>query len=122
MRNAEKKEETVESSEPDPWLRTVTTNPSAQGAEQDGPSQLVTRGPTYKVDLTVDGVHTRGLFDHGAQVSLVRKELLATIKEHHGWSREQCSHRNLKMKLQPIGADPWSNNTSQATGPDGRDK
>jgi len=30
MGNTEKKEETVESSEPDPWLRTVTTNCSDQ--------------------------------------------------------------------------------------------
>ena len=73
--------------------------------EKQNTSQLVARGPTYKEDLTVDGIPTRGLMDHGAQVSLVCKELLATIKEHHGWSKEQCSTHSLKTKLQPVGAE-----------------
>ena len=74
-------------------------------AEQKGPNQLVTRGSICKVGLTIDNVRTRGLLDLGTQVSLVRKELLTTIKAHHGRSKEVCGTRNLKMKLQPVGAE-----------------
>ena len=42
--------------------------------------------------------------DHGAQVSLVRKELLSVIKEVNQWSASQCEARNLRMDGQPIGA------------------
>jgi len=39
---------------------------------------------------------------------VVCNELLATIKEHHGWLKEQCSTHKLKMKLRteggPLGA------------------
>ena len=28
-------------------------------------------GPTYKVGVTIDGVKTRALLDHGSQVSIV---------------------------------------------------
>ena len=37
-------------------------------------------GPTYKVDISVERVQTRGLLDHGAQVSLIRKESLPRNK------------------------------------------
>ena len=42
--------------------------------------------------------------DHGAQVSLVRKELLSVIKEGNQWSTSQYEARNLRMDGQPIGA------------------
>jgi len=98
-------EVTEQSSEPDPWLRTVTTDHISGDTDQLEPSQVATRGPTYKVDLTVDGVCTRGLLDHGAQVSLVRKELLPVIKDHQGWTKDDTTTRNLKMEAQPIGAE-----------------
>jgi len=62
------------------------------------------RGPTYKVDLVIGGVKTRGFLDHGAQVSLVRKELLPAIREHNNWSLKESHTRNLEMGAQPVGA------------------
>ena len=44
---------------------------------------------TYKVDIDGNGIKTRGFLDHGAQVTLVRKELLPAIGEKHGWSLEE---------------------------------
>ena len=62
------------------------------------------RGLTYKVDIIVDGVKTRALLDHGAQVSLARHQLLPVIKERNHWTQEQCQDRSLKMEGQPQGA------------------
>lgn len=53
-----------------PWLCTVSTSP-------DRP--LAARGPIHKAEVIVDGVRVQALLDHGAQVSLVRKELLPKI-------------------------------------------
>jgi len=44
-------------------------------------NQVSSKEPTYKVDLIIGGVPTRGLLDHGAQVTLARKELLPMIRE-----------------------------------------
>ena len=52
------------------WLK----KEKSEGASDTG-------GPSYKVNVVVEGVKTRGFLDHGAQVSLIRKELLPTIKE-----------------------------------------
>ena len=76
-----------------PWLRTVT-----------GPHSGILVMRAYKVPIEVNGVKTRALLDHGAQVSLARKELLPLIKEKNKWSVDQCDTRNLKMSGQPIGA------------------
>ena len=54
-----------------------------------------TRGPNYKVNVMVEGVKTRGFLDHGAQVSLICKELLPTIKEKQGWTITKCHERNI---------------------------
>jgi len=62
------------------------------------------RGLTYKVLVEVNGVKTQALLDPGAQVTLVRKELLPMIKEKNNWSDSQCNTRNIKMDGQPIGA------------------
>ena len=69
-----------------------------------GKCQVSSRGPTYKVDIIVGSVPTRGLLDHGAQVTLARKELLPMIREKLGWSKEQCHAHNLSLDVQPIGA------------------
>ena len=61
------------------------------------------RGPTYKVDIEVNGVKTRSFLDHGAQVTQVQKELLPVIGEKHGWSLEERHKRNLKIEPQPVG-------------------
>ena len=56
------------------------------------------------MDITVDGVKTRALLDHGAQVSLARRQLLPVIKERNNWTGGQCQDRTLKMERQPQGA------------------
>ena len=52
----------------------------------------------------MDGVKTRALIDHGAQISIVRQELLPIIREKHGWTVEQYEQRNLELDRQPVGA------------------
>ena len=84
----------------DLWLRTVTAKTEQQLKE----TTVAARGPTYKVDIVVDGVRTQALLDHGAQVSLARKQLLPVIKERNEWSVEQCQARNLTLAGQPQGA------------------
>jgi len=83
----------------DPWLRTVS---AGSGIEVD---EVPTRGPTCKANITVDNVKTRALLDHGAQVSIVRRELLPKVRETQGWTKEQYQTRNLKLDRQPIGAN-----------------
>jgi len=63
------------SDEDDPWMRTVNVSSEAEVEEV-----LTTRGPTYKVDVVVDSIKIRALLDHGAQVSIVRRELLPKIR------------------------------------------
>ena len=82
--------------EKDPWMCSVSASKSED--------KLNARGPTYKVDIDVNSIKTRGFLDHGAQVTLVRKELLSAIGEKHGWSLEERHKRNLKMKSRPVGA------------------
>ena len=69
-------------------MRTVVTEMKDQLS-----TLLATRGLTYKIDITVDGVKTRALLDHGAQVSLACRQLLPVIQEKNennvkpdGWS------------------------------------
>ena len=69
----------------DPWLRTV-----GAGGEAD---EVPTRGPTYS---------TTG---PGAQVSIVRRELLPKVRGTQGWTKEQYQTRNLKLDRRPIGAN-----------------
>jgi len=91
--------EVQSSQEKDPWIRTLIVGDN--NAEEQ---PCAKRGPTYKVDLIVDGVKTRGFMDHGAQVSLVRKELLPAIREANNWSLQESHKRNLEMGAQPVGA------------------
>ena len=65
---------------------------------------LPRRGPTYKVLAEADGVRTRALLDPGAQITLVRQELLPIIRTKQGWTVEQYKQRNLDLDRQPIGA------------------
>ena len=83
---------------PDPWMRTVIAR------KEKNKETANFRGPSYKVNLVVEGVKTRGFLDHGAQVSLIRKELLPAIKEKQSWTHTECHERDLKMGQQPIGA------------------
>ena len=61
----------------DLWLHTVTVKTGQQLKE----ITVAARGPTYKVDIVVDGIKNRALLDHEAQVSLARKQLLPITKE-----------------------------------------
>ena len=64
---------TTETVAPDPWIRVLTATKEDNVAD-DKVIKLV--GPTFKVDVEVEGVKTRALVDNGSQVTLVRGELL----------------------------------------------
>jgi len=74
-----------------PWMRTVTVS------KEDSEERANTRNPSYKVDVVVQGVKTRGFLDHGAQLSVIRKDMLPAIKKLQGWTADQCHQRNLTM-------------------------
>ena len=80
----------------DPWMRTVT----ARKESNEGAAN--TRGPSYKINVVVKGVKTRGFLDHGAQVPLIHKELLPAIKVKQSWTQTECHERDLKMGQQPV--------------------
>ena len=61
-------------------------------------------GPTYKVEVTVEGLKSRALVDNGSQISLVRTEMLPKLKEINGWSLEECRSKTSKVCSQPLGA------------------
>ena len=70
----------------------------------DGLPNVSITGPTYKVDVTVEGLKTRALIDNGSQVSLVRTEMLPRLKELNNWTMEECKKRTHQMASQPVGA------------------
>ena len=86
----------------------VETSPWIRGMQVVEPPphecQVGVKGPTYKVDLVVGGIRTRGLLDYGVQVSLAWKELLPLIKEKRDWLLEQCNAQHLRMEAQPVGS------------------
>ena len=86
----------VNSPQSDPWIRTLMKSTCTVSQQQ---------GPVYKVNIEVEGVRTRALLDHGAQVSLLRSQLLPVVKEKKGWTLDQCHRRNLKLDQQPVGAE-----------------
>ena len=92
----------------DPWLLMLSAGTRQQHQQVAVSSGLCTvtmtsnkslniRGPTYKAGVIVEGVKVRALLDHGAQVSLVHKELLPKIKERNGWTLEECHDRNCQV-------------------------
>ena len=83
----------------DPWVLTV-----AAEANTVLTNVLSLRGFAYKVVVQVEGVRTRALIDSGAQVTLVRSQMLPRIKEKRGWSIEKCHSHNRPLEQQPIGA------------------
>jgi len=64
-----------------PWIRVLTVLGTATADEKAGAKLS---GPTYKIDIEVEGVKTRALLDSGSQVTLVRAELLPLIERHNG--------------------------------------
>ena len=85
----------------DPWIRVLSAIDNSD-ANKDQGVPLV--GPAYKVNVVIEGVKTRALIDNGSQVSLVRRELLPSIKEHNNWTLEQCHEKDRPLKAQPVGA------------------
>lgn len=88
----------------DPWICTVLATGGTAVDNHTSVRIVSRRGPTYQVRVEIEGVGTRALLDHGAQVSLVRKQLLPYIREKQGWTLEQCRSRNLPLDSQPVGA------------------
>ena len=86
----------------DPWICSVATTDDTLDATDS--TKVSRRGPTYKVKVEVEGVRTRALLDHGAQVSIVRRQLLSHIREKWDWTLEQCHAKNLPFESQPVGA------------------
>ena len=86
----------------DPWICSVATTDDTLDATDS--TKVSRRGPTYKVKVEVEGVRTRALLDHGAQMSIVRRQLLSHIREKWGWTLEQCHAKNLPLESQPVGA------------------
>jgi len=81
----------TEYSSADPWFHGVfVTNAAASE------SQVSSKGPTYKVDIIVGGVLTRGLLSPG----YIGKERVTANDK-----RKTSSHSyNLPLDVQPIGA------------------
>lgn len=63
--------------------------------------KLSLRGPTYKVIVQVEGIHTWALIDFGAQV---RRQMLLIIRKKKGWSIQGCHSHNRVLEQQPVGA------------------
>ena len=63
----------------DVWSLALSVD-SKDKSENKDKSVLV--GPTYKIEVTAEGVRTRALLDHGAQVTIVRRQLLGKIKKN----------------------------------------
>ena len=49
--------------------------------KSDNKDKSVLVGPTYKIEVTIEGVCTRALLEHGAQVNIVGRQLCGKIKE-----------------------------------------
>lgn len=92
------------------WTRVLSTSKSDN---QNNSSESLIVGPTYKVNVTVDGVKTCALLDHGSQVTIVRQQLLPMVKEKQQWTMDNCVERTVPLKSQPVGA------TGQELGADG---
>ena len=70
----------------------------------DGSHDAKIVGPTYKINVTVEGIPTRAILDHGSQVTIVRRQLLPLIREKYEWSDEKCKTKNIPLEAQPVGA------------------
>ena len=67
------------------------------------PSQTSATGPTYKIDIVVEGFKTRALLDNGCKVALVRAEVLPKIEQKNDWGSDKLSFRPCSVKSQPKG-------------------
>ena len=78
----------------DPWVLSVI----AEDDSESSTSTLCLRDPAYKVIVRVEGVRTRALIDFGAQVTLVRGQLLPKIRENCGWTLKECHSHNRPLE------------------------
>ena len=74
------------------WIRVGVVTTDKETIAKELPNVDIT-GPTYKVDVTVEGLKTRALIDNGSQVSLVRTEMLPRLKEMNNWTLEEYKKR-----------------------------
>ena len=73
------------------WSRVVTEGASkSDGSGTSEVQSLLRSGPVYKTDVTIDGVKSQALLDHGSQITIVQRQMLPLVKEKHGWSMETC--------------------------------
>ena len=79
-------------------VRVLTTE---EETEQNSVSNT---GPTYKVNVVIEGLQFRALVGNGSQISLVRTEMLAKLKERNNWTLEECKSKTTKMIFPPQGA------------------
>ena len=89
------------SSDTIPWIRVLTVSETTSKYEDNGAKLS---GPTYKIDIEVEGVKTRALLDSGSQVTLVSVELLTLIEQRKGWSTDKWKERDCELETQPVGA------------------
>ena len=82
------------------WVHVGVVNGDKQTVINELPN-IDTTGPTYKVDVTVEGIKTRVLIDLGY---LVRTEMLPRLKDLKNWTMEECKKRIKQMVSQPVGA------------------
>ena len=83
-----------------PWIRVLTVSGTTSKYEDNGAKLS---GPTYKIDIEVEGVKTQALLDSGSQVTLVRAELLTLVEQRKGWTTDKCKKRDCELKTQPVG-------------------
>ena len=84
------------------WFRVVSADRiSDQGNPPECPTMV---GPTYKVNVTVEGYKIRALLDHGSQVSIVRRQMLPRIQELNNWPTATCVAKNMPLRTHPVGA------------------
>ena len=69
------------------WTGVLSTPDSSN---QSGSNDPLIVGPTYKVDVSVDGVKTHALLDHSSQATIVRQQLL---QEKQQWSMDNCMEK-----------------------------
>ena len=91
---------TTASDDPDEelWSRVLTSKDVSR------PPRTSVTGPTYKVDIVVEGFKTRALLDNGSQVSLVRAGMLPKIEQRNNWGSDKLSSRTCSVESQPKGA------------------
>ena len=90
--------DSVPDTDEDLWSRMLTSE------DVSHPPRTSVTGPTYKVDIVVEGYKTRALLDNGSQVSLVRAEMLPKIEERNNWGSEKLNSHKCSVQSQPKGA------------------